>query len=157
MNSALKVTNGDLVLILDCDHIPTRDFLQNVVGWFIKVPKIFLVQTPHSFYNPDPIEKNLDIFGHAPAENDMFYKYIQRGHDFWDSSFFCGSAAVIRRKYLTIIGGIAGDTITEDAETALTLHAAGLKVHISQFQWFADYKLKVLMVLFFNEFVGLKE
>ena len=127
MNSALKVTNGDLVLILDCDHIPTRDFLQNTVGWFMKVPKIFLVQTPHAFYNPDPIEKNLSIFGSAPPENDMFYKYIQRGHDFWDSSFFCGSAAVIRRKYLTIIGGIAGDTITEDAETALTLHAAGLK------------------------------
>lgn len=127
MNSALKVTNGDLVLILDCDHIPASDFLQNTVGWFLKVPKIFLVQTPHSFYNPDPIEKNLDIFGLAPAENDMFYKYIQRGHDFWDSSFFCGSAAVIRRKYLTVIGGIAGDTITEDAETALTLHAAGLK------------------------------
>jgi len=127
MNSALKVTNGDLVLILDCDHIPTKDFLQNTVGWFMKVPKIFLVQTPHAFYNPDPIEKNLNIFGEAPAENDMFYKYIQRGHDFWDSSFFCGSAAVIRRKYLTIIGGIAGDTITEDAETALTLHAAGLK------------------------------
>jgi len=127
MNSALKVTNGDLVLILDCDHIPTRDFLQNTVGWFMKVPKMFLVQTPHAFYNPDPIEKNLDIFGEAPAENDMFYKYIQRGHDFWDSSFFCGSAAVIRRKYLEVIGGIAGDTITEDAETALTLHAAGLK------------------------------
>ncbi|HIO70361.1 MAG TPA: UDP-forming cellulose synthase catalytic subunit [Campylobacterales bacterium] len=127
MNSALKVTNGDLVLILDCDHIPTRDFLQNTVGWFMKVPQIFLVQTPHAFYNPDPIEKNLNIFGLAPAENDMFYKYIQRGHDFWDSSFFCGSAAIIRRKYLTIIGGIAGDTITEDAETALTLHAAGLK------------------------------
>ncbi len=127
MNSALKVTNGDLILILDCDHIPTRDFLQNTVGWFMKVPKIFLVQTPHAFYNPDPVEKNLDIFGFAPAENDMFYKYIQRGHDFWDSSFFCGSAAIIRRKYLTIIGGIAGDTITEDAETALTLHAAGLK------------------------------
>jgi cellulose synthase (UDP-forming) len=127
MNSALKVTNGDLVLILDCDHIPTRDFLQNTVGWFMKVPKIFLVQTPHAFYNPDPVEKNLNIFGEAPAENDMFYKYIQRGHDFWDSSFFCGSAAIIRRKYLTIIGGIAGDTITEDAETALTLHAAGLK------------------------------
>jgi cellulose synthase (UDP-forming) len=127
MNSALKVTNGDLVLILDCDHIPTSDFLQNTVGWFMKVPKIFLVQTPHAFYNPDPVEKNLNIFGFAPAENEMFYKYIQRGHDFWDSSFFCGSAAIIRRKYLTIIGGIAGDTITEDAETALTLHAAGLK------------------------------
>jgi cellulose synthase (UDP-forming) len=127
MNSALKVTNGDLVLILDCDHIPTRDFLQNTVGWFMKVPRMFLVQTPHAFYNPDPIEKNLNIFRKAPAENDMFYKYIQRGHDFWDSSFFCGSAAVIRRRYLQVIGGIAGDTITEDAETALTMHAAGLK------------------------------
>jgi cellulose synthase (UDP-forming) len=32
----------------------------------------------------------------------------------------------LRRRYLAEIGGISGDTITEDAETALKLHARGL-------------------------------
>jgi len=125
INEALKKTNGDLILILDCDHIPSRDFLKNTVGWFIKRPKLFLLQTPHFFYNPDPIEKNLDMFREVPSENEMFYKYIQKGLDFWESSFFCGSAALLRRKYLNEIGGISGETVTEDAETALELHSRG--------------------------------
>ncbi len=127
LNEALARSKGELVLVLDCDHIPTRDFLKNTVGWFLRDPKMFLVQTPHSFYNPDPIERNMNTFGRAPGENQMFYQHIQKGHDFWESSFFCGSAALLRRTCLDEIGGIAGETVTEDAETALTLHAKGYK------------------------------
>jgi len=125
INEALKKTNGDLILILDCDHVPAKDFLKRTVGFFNKYPKLFLVQTPHSFYNPDPLEKNLGIFGIVPSEADMFYKHTQKGLDFWSASFFCGSAAILRRKYLQEVGGIQGTTITEDAETALELHSLG--------------------------------
>ncbi|MEZ0323272.1 MAG: UDP-forming cellulose synthase catalytic subunit [Hydrogenothermaceae bacterium] len=125
INEALKKTNGELILILDCDHIPAEDFLKRTVGFFNKYPKMFLLQTPHSFYNPDPLEKNLGIFKIVPSEADMFYKHIQKGLDFWSASFFCGSAAVLRRKYLEEVGGIQGNTITEDAETALELHSRG--------------------------------
>lgn len=127
INSALEFVDGELILILDCDHIPTKDFLEKTVGEFIRDPKMFLVQTPHAFYNPDPIEKNLGVFRNAPSENEMFYYHIQKGHDFWESSFFCGSAALLRRSYLNEVGGIAGETITEDAETALKLHSLGYK------------------------------
>jgi len=125
INSALKHTDGDLILILDCDHVPSQDFLARTVGFFIDNPNLFLVQTPHKFYNADPIEKNLRIFRQVPSEIDMFYGFIQKGLDFWDASFFCGSGAVLRKKYLEEVGGIAGDTITEDAETALELHSLG--------------------------------
>lgn len=57
----------------------------------------------------------------------MFYKAVHPGLDFWNASFFCGSAALLRRKHLEEVGGIAGDTITEDAETALSLHAKGYR------------------------------
>ncbi len=125
INNGLKQSDGELVLILDADHVPTRDILKNTVGLFGKDPKLFLVQTPHFFINPDPIEKNLETFERMPSENEMFYKVIQRGLDFWNSAFFCGSAAVLRRTCLREVGGIVGETITEDAETALTLHAKG--------------------------------
>ncbi len=127
LNEALEKTSGELILILDCDHIPTQQFLNNTVGWFLERPDMFLVQTPHCFYNPDPVERNLKMFGIIPGENQMFYQHIQKGHDFWESSFFCGSAAVLRRKFLVEVGGIAGDTITEDAETAIGLHGRGYK------------------------------
>jgi cellulose synthase (UDP-forming) len=116
---------GDLVLILDCDHIPTRDFLQHTVGFFIKDEKLACVQTPHFFINPTPVEKNLGTAAISPGENEMFYGGIQLGLDFWNASFFCGSAALLRRRHLLEIGGLVEDTITEDAGTALRLHARG--------------------------------
>ncbi|TQV65227.1 MAG: UDP-forming cellulose synthase catalytic subunit [Halothiobacillaceae bacterium] len=123
MNTALEnYCTGELVLILDADHIPTVDLLENTVGFFLQDPDLFLVQTPHYFINPDPLERNLRTYEQMPSENEMFYTVIQHGLDFWNASFFCGSAAVLRRSHLDPIGGIAGETITEDAETAMTLH-----------------------------------
>ena len=117
---------GDLVLVFDCDHVPTKDFLQNTVGFFIADEKLACVQTPHFFINPTPVEKNLGTFTESPGENEMFYGGIQLGLDFWNASFFCGSAALLRRQHLMEIGGLVEDTITEDAGTALKLHAKGL-------------------------------
>ncbi|EWY39143.1 cellulose synthase [Skermanella stibiiresistens SB22] len=127
INAALAHTDGDLILILDADHVPTQDILRRTVGHFLKDQDLFLVQTPHFFINPDPIEHNLGTFGSAPSENEMFYGVIQKGLDSWNASFFCGSAAVLRRTHLMSVGGIAGTSITEDAETALDLHAKGFK------------------------------
>ena len=127
INAALKQTSGELILILDADHVPTADILLRTVGYFLADPKLFLVQTPHFFLNPDPVERNLDTFDRMPSENEMFYSVIQKGLDGYNASFFCGSAAVLRRKHIMEIGGIQGETITEDAETALELHARGYR------------------------------
>lgn len=126
INAALSRTHGELVLILDADHVPTEDLLERTVGHFGEDPQLFMVQSPHFFINPDPLERNLDTFGRMPSENEMFYQVGQRGLDSWNASFFCGSAAVLRRTHLMSIGGIQGTSITEDAETALELHARGL-------------------------------
>lgn len=125
LNEAFQKTDGELVVIFDADHMPTVDFLEKTVGFFSRDEKLFLVQTPHFFVNPDPVEKNLGTFFQMPSENEMFYRAIQKGLDFWNAAFFCGSGAVMRRRHLEITGGLSGDTITEDAETALTLHAKG--------------------------------
>ena len=107
MNAAFHETAGDLILILDVDHVPASDIMVRTAGWFVRDPKMFLVQTPHFFINSDPVEKNLDTFHTMPSENEMFYSVIQEGLDFWNSAFFCGSAAVLRRKCLAEVGGIA--------------------------------------------------
>ncbi|MEM6254523.1 MAG: UDP-forming cellulose synthase catalytic subunit [Cyanobacteria bacterium P01_D01_bin.156] len=126
INTALNKTHGELVLILDCDHIPVRGFLQETIGFFLD-KKVALVQTPHWFYNPDPFERNLLTQGQIPVGNELFYKVLQKGNDFWNAAFFCGSAAVIRRKYLLDIGGIATETVTEDCHTSLRLHSLGYR------------------------------
>lgn len=127
LNHAMKITDGELIAIFDCDHIATKIFLQSTVGGFLKDPKLALIQTPHHFYSPDPIQRNLYLGRDIPAENDLFYGPIQRGNDNWNATFFCGSCAVIRRKALDEIGGFAVETVTEDAHTALRLQRKGWK------------------------------
>ena len=125
LNNGLAHSSGDIVVVFDADHAPARDFLHATVGFFHNQPRLFMVQTPHFFLNPDPIERNLRLFVHMPSENEMFYGIIQRGLDKWNASFFCGSAAALSRLALAETGGFKGRSITEDCETALELHARG--------------------------------
>lgn len=125
INHALKVTSGEYVAVFDCDHIPTRTFLQVSMGWFFKDKKLVMMQTPHHFFSPDPFEKNLSTFKKVPNEGELFYGLVQDGNDLWNATFFCGSCAVLQRKALMEIGGIAVETVTEDAHTALKLHRLG--------------------------------
>jgi cellulose synthase (UDP-forming) len=125
LNAALSQTNGDYVAIFDCDHIPTRSFLQISMGWFIKDPKLAMVQTPHYFFSPDPFEKNLNTYRLVPNEGELFYGLVQEGNDLWNASFFCGSCAVLKRGPLIEVGGIAIETVTEDAHTALKMSKRG--------------------------------
>jgi cellulose synthase (UDP-forming) len=125
LNQALKVTRGEFVAIFDCDHIPVRTFLTTTMGWFLRDPLCAMLQTPHHFFSPDPFERNLGTFRRVPNEGNLFYGLIQDGNDLWNAAFFCGSCAVLRRGPLEEIGGIAVETVTEDAHTALKLHRRG--------------------------------
>lgn len=125
LNNAMTKTHGELICIFDCDHVATRTFLQATIGGFLVDPKLALLQTPHYFYSPDPFERNLLGHRQLPKEGALFYGPVQRGNDFWNAAFFCGSCAVIRRSALAEIEGFATDTVTEDAHTALKLQRKG--------------------------------
>jgi|GEM_PF-171178 len=125
INSALRNTRSPYVAIFDCDHVPVRSFLQFTMGWFFRDPKMALVQTPHHFYSPDPFERNLKQYREVPNEGKLFYGMVQVCNDFWNATFFCGSCAVIRREALDEVGGIATETVTEDAHTSLRMQMAG--------------------------------
>ncbi|MGA2249334.1 UDP-forming cellulose synthase catalytic subunit [Terracidiphilus sp.] len=125
INTALKSLDSPYVAIFDCDHVPTRSFLQMTVGWFLSDPKLAMLQTPHHFYSPDPFERNLEQFRIIPNEGELFYGIVQDGNDFWNATFFCGSCAVLRRTALDEIGGIAVETVTEDAHTSLRMQMNG--------------------------------
>lgn len=125
INHALPHTTGEFIAIFDCDHIPVRSFLQTTMGLFLQDKKLALVQTPHHFFSPDPFERNLGTFRNVPNEGELFYGVIQPANDLWNATFFCGSCAVIRRTPLEEVGGIAVETVTEDAHTALRLQRRG--------------------------------
>ena len=84
-----------------------------------------MLQTPHHLYSPDPFERNLHQFRVVPNEGELFYGVVQDGNDFWNATFFCGSCAVLRRSALDEVGGIAVETVTEDAHTSLRMQMKG--------------------------------
>ncbi len=125
INHALTTMNSPYVAIFDCDHVPTRSFLQMTLGWMMVDPRLAMLQTPHHFYSPDPFQRNLLRYKTIPSEAELFYGIIQDGNDFWNATFFCGSCALIRRTALDAVGGIATETVTEDAHTSLRMQKLG--------------------------------
>jgi cellulose synthase (UDP-forming) len=120
INHALPLTQGELVFVLDADHVPLPDALDAVVGYFDD-RDLALVQTPHDFYNQDSIQ-HYEIGRH---EQSVFYSVICPGKDRHNAAFWCGSGAVIRRDALLDVGGVAVETIAEDFHTTIKLHRAG--------------------------------
>jgi cellulose synthase (UDP-forming) len=125
INHALERLNSQYIAVFDSDHVPTRSFLQVTMGWFLRDQRLGVLQTPHHFYSPDPFERNLDQFRVIPNEGELFYGIVQDGNDFWNATFFCGSCAVLRRSALDEVGGVAVETVTEDAHTSLRMQMDG--------------------------------
>jgi cellulose synthase (UDP-forming) len=131
VNHALSRTDGELVLVLDADHVPMPDALQTLVGYFDD-PRIALVQVPHDFSNHDSVQ-HYDLGRH---EQSVFYSVICPGKDRHNAAFWCGSGALIRRAALLEIGGVATETIAEDFHTTIKLHRAG---------WLTRYDPRVVL------------
>ena len=120
INNALDFTDGQLLLILDADHVPQPDILDATVGYFDD-PSVALVQTPHDFGNHDSFQH----FETGRHDQSMFFEVIMPGKDRHDGAFWCGSAALILRHALWGIGGIATETVAEDFHTTIRLHGQG--------------------------------
>jgi cellulose synthase (UDP-forming) len=164
LNHAMAHTTGDFIAIFDCDHVPTRAFLQMTMGWMLRDPKLGMLQTPHHFYSLDPFERNLSNGRDVPNEGLMFYGLVQPGNDLWNATFFCGSCAVIRRAAILQAGGVPTETVTEDCHASLRMQRLGwntaylrvplaaglatdrLMIHIGQRMRWARGMLQILRV-----------
>ncbi|MEM9510233.1 MAG: glycosyltransferase, partial [Cyanobacteria bacterium P01_E01_bin.35] len=127
LNNALRQTHGELVVVFDADFVPTTNFLERTVGFFQK-DKIALVQTPQSFYNPDPIARNLGLERVLTSEEEVFYRYLQPIKDGAGSVVCAGTSFVARRSALQEIGYFATDSVSEDYFTGIRLSAQGYEL-----------------------------
>jgi cellulose synthase (UDP-forming) len=120
LNAALPRTSGDLVLVLDADHVPMPDALDALVGFFDD-ERMAIVQTPHDFFNHDSVQHY--VVGRH--EQSLFYRVVCPGKDRHGAAYWCGSAALINRHALLEIGGVATETIAEDFHTTIRLQRHG--------------------------------
>ena len=120
LNAALPRTGGDLVFVLDADHVPMPDALDALVGYFDD-ERMAMVQTPHDFFNHDSVQHY--VVGRH--EQSLFYRVVCPGKDRHGAAYWCGSAALISRQALLEIGGVATETIAEDFHTTIRLMRHG--------------------------------
>ncbi len=128
LNNGLSIsardTNAALVMVLDADFVPRRDFLYRTTGFFAD-PKIGLVQTPQGFFNPDPIQLNLGLSHCWADEQRYLYDVMLPALDAWGLALCCGTSSVVRRSLVEQIGGFPTDSVTEDALLSYRLMQAG--------------------------------
>ena len=127
LNNALRQTSGELVVVFDADFVPTTNFLERTVGFF-RNEKIALLQTPQSFYNSDPIARNLGLEKIITSEEEVFYRYLQPIKDGARSVVCAGTSFVVRREALRNIGYFATDSVSEDYFTGIRLSAKGYEL-----------------------------
>jgi len=123
LKNGLKLTSGDIFVILDADTRAFPSFLENTTGYF-RNKKLAWVQTPQWFYDTTVPEKvsdiiikklklkgkrirkaveflfgkmkvNEDVFGNDPR---LFYDVILRKRNYFNAAFCCGAGSIHRRE-----------------------------------------------------------
>lgn len=121
INNALKQATGDICLILDPDHVPKENFLEEIVPYF-EDDKIGFVQSVQAYYN---IDESLVARG-AAEQTFHFYGPVMMTMNSYGTVNAIGANCVFRRKALDSIGGHAPG-LSEDMHTAMQLYAKGWK------------------------------
>lgn len=121
INAALSKTTEDFILVLDPDHIPFPNFLDEVLGFF-NDPEVGYVQVSQGYYN-----QYRSFTALAAAEQTYtFYGPTQMGMHGYNCAVAIGANCTFRRKALESAGG-HGVGLAEDLVTAIRIHAQGWK------------------------------
>lgn len=121
INNALRQATGDICLVIDPDHVPVPDFLDQVLPYF-EDPKIGFVQCAQGYYNR---KESVVAFG-ATEQTYSFYGPMMSTMGQYGTAQAIGANYTFRRAALESIGGHANG-LSEDMHTAMKLHAKGWK------------------------------
>ena len=124
LNHGLRHARGEFFAVLDADFVPLPNFIFRTLGFF-EDPRVGVVQTPQYFFNPDPIQCNLELREDWVDEQRLTFEDIQPCRDAWDTAYCCGSCSVLRRAAVDEAGGIPTESVTEDVLTTLVLLRRG--------------------------------
>jgi cellulose synthase (UDP-forming) len=119
INNALQYATGELCVVLDPDHVPVPEFLDQLVAYFDD-PSIGFVQIVQAYYNQ---HQSLVAKG-AAQQTYQFYGPMMMGMHTYGTVQAIGANCTFRRTALDSIGGHASG-LAEDMHTAMLLHAGG--------------------------------
>lgn len=119
INNALQLATGEICLVIDPDHVPVPDFLDQVLPYF-ENPKVGFVQCAQGYYNR---KESVVAFG-ATEQTYSFYGPMMTCMGQYGTAQAIGANCTFRRAALDSIGGHANG-LSEDMHTAMRLHAGG--------------------------------
>ncbi|GAA2540689.1 hypothetical protein GCM10010435_05160 [Winogradskya consettensis] len=119
INAALRRTDGEFVVILDADHVPSPDFLLRALP-HMQDEKVAFVQTPQAF----PSARGLVAEGAAESQR-IFYELVLPGRNHFNAVFCVGTNVIFRRTALREIVGMHTASNSEDIWTSIELHKRG--------------------------------
>jgi cellulose synthase (UDP-forming) len=127
LNNALRQTDGEYILVLDCDFIPFKTLISRTLGFFNN-QRVAIVQTPQQYFTPDFHSRNLGVEALMPSDVDMFYNYQQVIRDNFNSVICVGTSYLARRAALESINGYVTTCIIEDHQTGTHLLTEGWRI-----------------------------
>ena len=122
INFTLRSCHSEYFAIFDCDQVPKKNFLKEMMGFFGD-PKMGFVQSPQYYKNYD----ETFVAGGAWEQQALFFGAILKGKNRLNSVFMCGTNMVLRREMLNEVGGMCESNIAEDFLTSLFVHEKGWK------------------------------
>ncbi|MGE4551573.1 MAG: glycosyltransferase family 2 protein [Desulfovibrionaceae bacterium] len=109
------------VIVFDADMNPLPDFVEPLVAFMERHPRLAFIQTPQYYSN---FETN-QVAKAAGLQQAVFYEYICEGKSAQDAMFCCGTNVILRREALEDVGGFDERSVTEDFATSLRFHMQG--------------------------------
>jgi cellulose synthase (UDP-forming) len=142
LNDALKISNGEIIIILDSDTIVPKNFLKKIVQPF-KDKKIALVQAKQVYIN-----KNQNIITKfASTLQSIYYNFSLPFYSFLGLTFCAGSAVAIRKEILEKFKWNE-ESVTEDMDISLKILSNGYKtVYLNNLKAKSEVPFKLIHFL----------
>ncbi|MGL1904159.1 MAG: glycosyltransferase [Fibrobacterales bacterium] len=123
----LTKTDAEFVAIFDADFIPTPDFLKKSIPFFLKRPKLGLVQGRW-----DHINRGSSLLTRVQAMGIDGHFMVEQAARSWNNLFmnFNGTAGIFRITAIEAAGNWQADTLTEDMDLSYRMQLKG---------WEAEY------------------
>ncbi len=123
----LTKTDAEYVAIFDADFIPNPDFLKKTIPFFLKRPKLGLVQARW-----DHVNRNASLLTRIQAMGIDGHFMVEQAARSWNGLFmnFNGTAGIFRLEAIYDAGNWQADTLTEDMDISYRMQIKG---------WQAEY------------------
>ncbi len=123
LNDALKISNGEIIVVLDSDWKIPKNFLKRIVQHF-KDEKVAIVQSKMIIEN----FKKSAISKFASILQSIYYLVLMPIYNFNNTAFCAGGGSAIRKKVLEEVNGWNEKSITEDADLSIKVLLKGYKI-----------------------------